>query len=164
LPRSHPGQNLTLIANNGNVNVDVPITKQNINSGADGGSLNLIASGDININAVVVGAREHRHHRPGDPIVQLSVSGTNIKAGSHGRAGMVTAYALQPRPQDGGSQQHQYPRLHLPQGRSGAARRRHYGGNRPHGREPDGTGGVSVKTPNGATQPVEIKATNITVR
>ncbi|MBK8063876.1 MAG: S-layer family protein [Betaproteobacteria bacterium] len=44
-------KNITLIANSGDVNVNVPIVKSYINRGLNGGSLSLLASGDINLNA-----------------------------------------------------------------------------------------------------------------
>ncbi|MBI2509665.1 MAG: hypothetical protein HYV99_06810 [Betaproteobacteria bacterium] len=45
-------RNLTLIATGGDVNVDAQITKDMINQGILGGSLNLFAFGDVNVNQV----------------------------------------------------------------------------------------------------------------
>jgi hypothetical protein len=45
-------KNLTLIANAGDVNVNTQIRNSQINSGKDGGSLNLRASGNVNVNNV----------------------------------------------------------------------------------------------------------------
>jgi hypothetical protein len=44
-------KNLTLIASAGDVNVNVPIKNAQINLGNPGGSLNLLANGNVNINA-----------------------------------------------------------------------------------------------------------------
>jgi hypothetical protein len=44
-------KNMTLIASSGAINVNAQIDKSKINGGANGGSLNLLAAGDININA-----------------------------------------------------------------------------------------------------------------
>jgi len=44
-------KNMTLIANAGDINVNAQIDKSKINRGLDGGSLNLLAAGDIKFNA-----------------------------------------------------------------------------------------------------------------
>jgi filamentous hemagglutinin len=45
-------KNLTLIANAGDVNVNIQVTDSQINGGNPGGSLNLLASGNVNVNPV----------------------------------------------------------------------------------------------------------------
>ena len=45
-------RNITLIANAGDVNINLPIDKSKVFNGQDGGSLNLLANGSVNINAI----------------------------------------------------------------------------------------------------------------
>ncbi|HYE86471.1 MAG TPA: hypothetical protein VEA16_08965, partial [Vicinamibacterales bacterium] len=72
-------KNLTLIASAGDVNVNVPITNSQINLGQTGGSLNLLANGNVNINAsssnqgVSIGTRigtKTDETHVGEPLVQ----------------------------------------------------------------------------------------------
>ena len=142
-------RNLTLIASNGSVNVNVPITKSQINRGLAGGSLNLLASGDVNINAASavngVSIGEFVSSKPnGDPYVDYFnhdlrlVATNNISI----QGGIYITGNLSLRAD------------------ASAAEAASSTATKAAG---DGTGGVSISVAPGASRPVEVRALNIVV-
>ena len=142
-------KNLTLIASAGNVDVNTQITNSNINAGAAGGSLNLLAAGDININAV------------------SGTNGVSIGQGSAiDTAGLrtVTNFSHDLKLAAQGSiniQGSVYLTGDLVLRADASASETASVGALPQAG--NGTGGVSIKSPNGTSTPVEVKATNIIV-
>jgi len=146
-------RNLTLIASSGNVDVNTQITNANINSGLAGGSLNLLASGDININpvagtnGVTIGQGTATDSGGNRTVVNFN---HDLKLAAQGNINIHGSMYITGD-------------LALRADASAAETAALTFANPASIGMGDGLGGVRVSTPVGATQPVEVKANNIIV-